>query len=76
MPWNRLSKVGIQTENFQFFVFETIFGPKTKGFKDFFHFLLQISFIGLNIVLTKKFINIWNYIAPQTTYIFHEFQIF
>ena len=72
MPWNRPSKVGIQTGNV--FIFETIFGQK-KRFKVFFHFLLQIPFIGLNIVLTKKFIHLWNYMVRTTTYDLYFSQI-
>ena len=44
-----------------------------KRFKIFFHFLLQIPFIGLNIVLTKKFINLWIYMVRTTTYYYLYF---
>ena len=46
-----------------------------KRFKVFFHFLLQIPFICLNIVLTKKFIHLWNYMVRTTTYDLYFSQI-
>ena len=62
------SKVGKRTANFQFFAL-------TKaGIKRFIFLKLQIPFIALKIVLTKKFNKSMELFS--TTYNFHEFQIF